>query len=138
MKFALLLFLCCSITVFSQTEDRRNAVELNNFTQIFTNGQSFTFDGTTRLSRESLYLNKRWEGRSIIVTKSEEKLLFRNLNLNVDPQAFESRYTESSTYKIAFDEIDYILMNNKKYRELEYNGQKQVLNFYMNPHVFRF
>lgn len=124
-----LLFLFCTLTVVSQREDRRNAVERNNYTKIFSRGESFTFDGTTKLSKGPLYLNKGWKSRSVIITKSGEKLSFKNLNFNVDTQIFESKYSEEDSYKIAFDEIDYIFMNNKKYQELDYKGQKQVFEF---------
>jgi len=130
-----LLFFITSFS-FAQKEGVRNAVERNNYTKVFSRGQSFTFLGGAKMAKGSLYLNERWEGRAMIITKDKKKIIFKSINFNTDTQVFESKMKNDSTYLMSFDNIEYIIMNNKKFKELNYKGNKKVFEYiYESPSV---
>jgi len=141
MKKALFaLFWLTIITAAVAQDGEKTAQEQQNlnsrYWNIQSNSGSLYFQNPARKASGSVYFFPRWNNIGVIVTDKEEQLLIRNINLNLDQQAFESMISADSTHQYSFKNLDYILVNNKKYRQLEHEKASKVFEYIFESEGF--
>jgi len=89
-------------------------------------GSSF-FYNTKNVVLGSVYLFDEWSNSAEIHTLSNEKFLVRNINLNINRNAFEAKLTYSdSIFSFNFNNIKQVVINDKIYKNYFYNDDNRV------------
>ena len=79
-------------------------------------GSTF-FYNTRNVILGSVYLFDEWNNNAEIHTLSNERFLVRNINLNINRNAFEAKLTDSdSIFSFNFNNIKQIVINDKIYK----------------------
>ena len=89
-------------------------------------GSTF-FYNTRNVILGSVYLFDEWNNNAEIHTLSNERFLVRNINLNINRNAFEAKLTDSdSIFSFNFNNIKQIVINDKTYKNYYYNDDNRV------------
>ena len=89
-------------------------------------GSTF-FYNTRNVILGSVYLFDEWNNNAEIHTLSNERFLVRNINLNINRNAFEAKLTDSdSIFSFNFNNIKHIVINDKTYKNYYYNDDNRV------------
>ena len=89
-------------------------------------GSTF-FYNTRNVVIGSVYLFDEWNNSAEIHTLSNERFLVRNINLNINRNAFEAKLNDSdSIFSFNFNNIKKILINDKTYKNYFYNDDNRV------------
>ncbi len=89
-------------------------------------GSTF-FYNTRNVVIGSVYLFDEWTNSAEIHTLSNERFLVRNINLNINRNAFEAKLNDSdSIFSFNFNNIKKILINDKTYKNYFYNDDNRV------------
>ena len=87
-------------------------------------GSSF-FYNTRNVILGSVYLFDEWNNSAEIHTFADERFLVRNINLNINRNAFEAKLTDSdSLFSFNFNNIKHIVINDKIYKNYYYNDDR--------------
>ena len=82
-------------------------------------GSTF-FYNTRNVILGSVYLFDEWNNNAEIHTLSNERFLVRNINLNINRNAFEAKLTDSdSIFSFNFNNIKQIVINDKTYKNYD-------------------
>ena len=122
-KILVILCLLLSGSVYTQT----------NFSAGFSVGGndlnygSTFFYNTRNVILGSVYLFDEWNNTAEIHTLADERFLVRNINLNINRNAFEAKLTGSdSLFSFNFNNIKHIVINDKIYKNYYYNDDNRV------------
>jgi len=122
-KILVILCLLLSGSVYTQT----------NFSAGFSMGGndlnygSSFFYNTRNVILGSVYLFDEWNNSAEIHTLADERFLVRNINLNINRNAFEAKLTGSdSLFSFNFNNIKHIVINDKIYKNYYYNDDNRV------------
>ena len=122
-KILVILCLLLSSSVYTQT----------NFSAGFSVGGndlnygSTFFYNTRNVILGSVYLFDEWNNSAEIHTLADERFLVRNINLNINRNAFEAKLTGSdSLFSFNFNNIKHIVINDKIYKNYYYNDDNRV------------
>ena len=122
-KILVILCLLLSSSVYTQT----------NFSAGFSVGGndlnygSTFFYNTRNVILGSVYLFDEWNNTAEIHTLADERFLVRNINLNINRNAFEAKLTGSdSLFSFNFNNIKHIVINDKIYKNYYYNDDNRV------------
>ena len=122
-KILVILCLLLSGSVYTQT----------NFSAGFSVGGndlnygSTFFYNTRNVILGSVYLFDEWNNSAEIHTLADERFLVRNINLNINRNAFEAKLTGSdSLFSFNFNNIKHIVINDKIYKNYYYNDDNRV------------
>ena len=89
-------------------------------------GSTF-FYNTRNVVIGSVYLFDEWTNSAEIHTLSNERFLVRNINLNINRNAFEAKLNDSdSIFSFNFNNISKIIINDKTYKNYFYNDDNKV------------
>ena len=92
-----------------------------------TNYGSSFFYNTRNVVLGSVYLFDEWDNSAEIHTLSNERFLVRNINLNINRNAFEAKLTDSdSIFSFNFNNIKHVAINDKIYKNYYYNDDNRV------------
>ena len=92
-----------------------------------TNYGSSFFYNTRNVVLGSVYLFDEWDNSAEIHTLSNERFLVRNINLNINRNAFEAKLTDSdSIFSFNFNNIKQVVINGKNYKNYFYNDDNRV------------
>ena len=117
------LCLLLSGSVYTQTNFNAGISIGGNDTNL---GSSF-FYNTRNVILGSVYLFDEWDNSAEIHTLSSEKFLVRNINLNINRNAFEAKLTDSdSIFSFNFNNIKQVVINDKIYKNYFYNDDNRV------------
>jgi hypothetical protein len=117
------LCLLLSGSVYTQTNFNAGIAIGGNDTNY---GSSF-FYNTRNVILGSVYLFDEWDNSAEIHTLSSEKFLVRNINLNINRNAFEAKLTDSdSIFSFNFNNIKQVVINEKIYKNYFYNDDNRV------------
>ena len=117
------LCLLLSGSVYTQTNFNAGISIGGNDTNL---GSSF-FYNTPKVILGSVYLFDEWNNSAEIHTLSSEKFLVRNINLNINRNAFEAKLTDSdSIFSFNFNNIKQVVINDKIYKNYFYNDDNRV------------
>ena len=136
MRISVFILFLVSNFIFSQTNmqtDFRSAVsgETTNF------GTSFFYNQPNKVVLGSAYLFDEWNNNGEIQTLTGERFLVRNINLNISRNAFEAKINDNdSIFSFNFNNIDQIIINEKKYKNYFSNGDNRVYQLIYNDKNF--
>ena len=136
MRISVFILFLVSNFIFSQTNtqtDFRSAVsgETTNF------GTSFFYNQPNKVVLGSAYLFDEWNNNGEIQTLTGERFLVRNINLNISRNAFEAKINDNdSIFSFNFNNIDQIIINEKKYKNYFSNGDNRVYQVIYNDKNF--
>jgi hypothetical protein len=117
------LCLLLSGSVYTQTNFNAGIATGGNDTNF---GSSF-FYNTRNVILGSVYLFNEWDNSAEIHTLSNEIFLVRNINLNINRNAFEAKLTDSdSIFSFNFNNIKQVVINGKNYKNYFYNDDNRV------------
>jgi len=117
------LCLLLSGSVYTQTNFNAGISIGGNDTNL---GSSF-FYNTRNVILGSVYLFDEWDNSAEIHTLSSEKFLVRNINLNINRNAFEAKLTDSdSIFSFNFNNIKQVVISDKIYKNYFYNDDNRV------------
>ena len=117
------LCLLLSGSVYTQTNFNAGIAIGGNDTNF---GSSF-FYNTKNVILGSVYLFDEWNNSAEIHTLSNERFLVRNINLNINRNAFEAKLTDSdSIFSFNFNNIKQVVINDKIYKNYFYNDDNRV------------
>ena len=127
------LCLLLSGSVYTQTNFNAGLSMGGNDTNF---GSSF-FYNTRNIVLGSVYLFDEWNNSAEIHTLSNEKFLVRNINLNINRNAFEAKLTDSdSIFSFNFNNIRHIVINDKIYKNYYYNDDNRVYEIIYQSNKF--
>ena len=122
-KILVILCLLLSGSVYTQTNFNAGLSMGGND---YNYGSSF-FYNTKNIVLGSVYLFDEWNNTAEIHTLSNERFLVRNINLNINRNAFEAKLTGSdSLFSFNFNNIKHIVINDKIYKNYYYNDDNRV------------
>ena len=99
-------------------------------------GSTF-FYNTRNVILGSVYLFDEWNNNAEIHTLSNERFLVRNINLNINRNAFEAKLTDSdSIFSFNFNNIKQIVINDKTYKNYYYNDDNRVYEILYESNKF--
>ena len=99
-------------------------------------GSTF-FYNTRNVILGSVYLFDEWNNNAEIHTLSNERFLVRNINLNINRNAFEAKLTDSdSIFSFNFNNIKQIVINDKTYKNYYYNDDNRVYEIIYESNKF--
>ena len=136
MRISVFILFLVSNFIFSQTNtqtDFRSAVsgETTNF------GTSFFYNQPNKVVLGSAYLFDEWNNNGEIQTLTGERFLVRHINLNISRNAFEAKINDNdSIFSFNFNNIDQIIINEKKYKNYFSNGDNRVYQVIYNDKNF--
>ena len=132
-KILVILCLLLSSSVYTQT----------NFSAGFSMGGndlnygSTFFYNTRNVVLGSVYLFDEWNNSAEIHTLADERFLVRNINLNINRNAFEAKLTDSdSLFSFNFNNIKRIVINDKTYKNYYYNDDNRVYEIIYESNKF--
>ena len=131
----LIIFLFTSI-IYSQTNigtDFRaiGSDQSSNF------GTSFFYNQPNKVILGSAYLFDEWNNSGEIQTITGERFLVRNINLNISRNAFEAKINDNdSIFSFNFNNINQIIINDKKYKNYFYNEDNRVYEIIYSDNGF--
>ena len=112
-----------SISLYSQT----------NFNAgISMGGNDYNYGSTFFYNQRSViigsvYLYDEWDNNAEIHTLTNERFLVKNINLNINRNAFEAKLTDSdSIFSFNFNNIKQVVINDKIYKNYFYNDDNRV------------
>ena len=118
-----ILCLLLSISVYTQTNFNAGIATGGND---YSYGSTF-FYNTRNVILGSVYLFEEWNNNAEIHTLSNERFLVRNINLNINRNAFEAKLTDSdSIFSFNFNNIKHLVINDKIYKNYFYNDDNRV------------
>ncbi len=118
-----ILCLLLSISVYTQTNFNAGIATGGND---YNYGSTF-FYNTRNVVLGSVYLFEEWNNNAEIHTLSNERFLVRNINLNINRNAFEAKLTDSdSIFSFNFNNIKHLVINDKIYKNYFYNDDNRV------------
>jgi len=126
MRHILILIFLFTNFVLSQTNtqtDFRSALtgDTSNF------GTSFFYNQSNKVILGSAYLFEEWNNDGEIQTITGERLLIRNINLNISRNAFEAKINDNdSIFSFNFNNIKQIIINGKSYKNYFFNEDNRV------------
>lgn len=127
------LCLLLSGSVYTQTNFNAGLSMGGNDTNF---GSSF-FYNTRNIVLGSVYLFDEWNNTAEIHTLSNERFLVRNINLNINRNAFEAKLTDSdSIFSFNFNNIRHIVINDKIYKNYYYNDDNRVYEIIYQSNKF--
>jgi hypothetical protein len=134
MKKILILFcLLLSLSVYTQTNFNAGLTMGGND---YNYGSTF-FYNTRNVVIGSVYLFDEWNNKAEIHTLSDERFLVRNINLNINRNAFEAKLTDSdSIFSFNFNNIKHIIINDKTYKNYYYNDDNRVYEIIYESNKF--
>jgi len=90
-------------------------------------GSSFFYNQPSKVILGSAYLFEEWNNDGEIQTITGERLLVRNINLNISRNAFEAKVNNNdSIFSFNFNNIKQIIINGKSYINYYYNDDNRV------------
>lgn len=75
---------------------------------------------------ESQYLFSRWDENCQIFFHENKVFLIKNLNYNIDSKKLESKIGKDSIFQFNENRIDFVKLNDKKYKFYNYNDSNQL------------
>lgn len=66
----------------------------------------------------SVYLFDNWDSKGVLYTKTRNKYIVKNLNLNMQRNVFEARISKDTIFSYYFNNIDKFVINGKVYKSL--------------------
>ena len=132
MKNLLHLFLALAISgLYAQTSNTaRNASNLSNAMLAGANastlGSSAMFVNAPKNVKGSVHLFEDWNNLAIIYSLDDDSYSLKNINLNLDSNAFESRISEEEVFIFNFNNIDKVIVNNRTFKSYYYKNIKRV------------
>jgi len=128
-----LLSLLLSVSVYTQTNFNAGLTMGGND---YNYGSTF-FYNTRNVVIGSVYLFDEWNNKAEIHTLSDERFLVRNINLNINRNAFEAKLTDSdSIFSFNFNNIKHIIINDKTYKNYYYNDDNRVYEIIYESNKF--
>ena len=122
-KFLIVLCIVLSTAFYGQTNFNAGISMGGNDVNY---GSTF-FYNTRNVVIGSVYLFDEWTNSAEIHTLSNERFLVRNINLNINRNAFEAKLNDSdSIFSFNFNNIKNILINDKTYKNYFYNDDNRV------------
>ena len=127
------LCLLLSGSVYTQTNFNAGLSMGGNDTNF---GSSF-FYNTRNIVLGSVYLFDEWNNSAVIHTLSNERFLVKNINLNINRNAFEVKLADSdSIFSFNFNNIKRIVINDKTYKNYYYNDDNRVYEIIYQSNKF--
>ena len=132
-KILAILCLLLSGSVYTQTNFNAGlSIGGNDYSY----GSTF-FYNTKNIVLGSVYLFDEWDNTAEIHTLSNERFLVRNINLNINRNAFEAKLTDSdSIFSFNFNNIKHIVINDKTYKNYYYNDDNRVYEIIYESNTF--
>ena len=81
------------------------------------NGSTFVFNPDREIEGTE-YLFDSWENRAVIYTKTKQRFLIKNINLNIRRNSFTSQITKDSLFYFNMNDINKIVIDNKSYKAI--------------------
>ena len=118
-QYYILVFAFFQTLAFSQKAEPfvTNNDIMNNLNKVNRSGQtSGYFFNPPRDIEGSYYLFKNWKNKAIIIFIDEKTFALENINFSVKDNRFESQITKDSVYAFDFSNINYVIINSRKFK----------------------
>jgi len=131
MKSVLSIILIFSISFLSAQNDNFSNNQSSTSTGIsspFNNsfGGSTYYTNPKEFVMGSIYLYDDWENTGIVYTRTNQKFVLQNLNLNIQRNAFQVKISKDSLFTYNFNNIEKFVVNNIIYKNFYSEDGKRI------------
>lgn len=95
-------------------------------TALSSHGASSYFYNQAREVDGKVHLFEDWENSAVIHTNDNQRLMVRNINLNLKRNAFEAKISKDSLFSFNFNNIEKFVVNNKIYKNYYWDNDNKV------------
>lgn len=131
MRFVLILIITFSVSILSAQNDSF----VNNqgaMLESMSSPYGGNYGGSTRFYNPpmeimgTIYLFDTWENTGIMYTKTNQKFVLKNINLNIQRNAFQVKISQDSIFTYYFNNIEKFEVNNKVYKNYFSENGKRI------------
>lgn len=124
------MILCVGIISAQTNNDKGGSGFANNIEKAAngnnTFGASTIFVNPTKRAEGSVHLFKTWNNSGAIHSIDGQKFSIKNINLNLERNAFESKIGQDSLFTFNFNNIKMFVVNGKKFKNYYHKGESKV------------
>ncbi len=131
MRFVLILIITFSVSILSAQNDSF----VNNqgaMLESMSSPYGGNYGGSTRFYNPpmeimgTIYLFDTWENTGIMYTKTNQKFVLKNINLNIQRNAFQVKISQDSIFTYYFNNIEKFEVNDKVYKNYFSENGKRI------------
>lgn len=132
MKQLVNLILVLAVSgLYAQTSNTaRNASNLSNAMLAGANastlGSSAMFVNPPKNVKGSVHLFEDWDNLAVIYSLDDDSFSLKNINLNLDRNAFESKVSDQEVFIFNFNNINKIVVNNRTFKSYYHRNINRV------------
>ncbi|MBT8272505.1 MAG: hypothetical protein KJO77_01775 [Bacteroidia bacterium] len=138
----LLAILCCGLLSAQTNRTDPNGSDISNALLVSSNsdtrfGASTYFFNKEKKAQGSVHLFKTWDNSAVIHSTEGRKFSLKNINLNLERNAFESLVGQDSIFTFNFNNIDKFVINNKVFKNYYNEGENRVFQIAYESNDFQ-
>ena len=97
-----------------------------NGANISSYGSGITFFNPKVGVDGSVYLLSNWENNAVIHTIDNRKFSLNNININLERNTFQSKFSKDSLFTFNYNNIDRFVINLKTYKNHYHDGENRI------------
>ena len=126
----ILMVLCVGIMSAQTNNDKGGSGFANNIEKAANGNNAFgagtVFVNPTKKAEGSVHLFKTWKNLGVIHSIDGQKFSIKNINLNLERNAFESKIGQDSLFTFNFNNIKMFVVNGKQFKNYYHKGESKV------------
>ena len=143
MKYTVYLFALLFVGILSAQKNQnvtQNSSSLQRAGSAIQSsyGASALFYNPKKVTLGTEYLFDEWENSAVIHTKDKHRFLVKNINLNINRNAFSSRFAKDSIFTFNFNNIEKIILIIENSKIFIHKMERKFTKLYSSQKILQF